>query len=73
MESLERLREEFEGLREWVYLNTAAMGIVPRSVAAAANAYYDEAAHRNGDVNQIWRNRTEQTRNSVAALLNVAP
>ena len=73
MESLERLREEFEGLREWVYLNTAAMGVVPRSVAAAANSYYDEAAQRNGDVNQIWRNRTEQTRKSVAALLNVAP
>jgi len=73
MESLEKLREEFEGLREWAYLNTAAMGIVPRAVAAAADAYYEEAAQRSGDVNQIWRDRTEETRKTVASLLNVTP
>jgi len=66
-------RREFPALDKLVYLNTAGGAAMSRAAAAAGKQYFDEILE-GGDAHwPVWLERTEQVRQSLAALLHATP
>ena len=68
-----RVRQDFPATGRLAYLNSAATGLVPRQVAAAAAEFYDDALTA-GDARWFdWLRRRERVRASIARMINAEP
>jgi selenocysteine lyase/cysteine desulfurase len=68
-----KVREQFPVTSNSVYLNSAAAGPLPRTVAQAAITYYEQMKD-DGDLHwDEWLGRREEVRAKVAALINADP
>ena len=73
MNSWRAFRELFPALETCTYLNTAGGGVMARSVADAAVAYYRESVAM-GDIGwDTWLDRSGQDRRDVAAFIGASP
>jgi len=70
---LDALREPFPHLRQRVYLDTAAAGLVWRGHGAAVARFYDDVKSRGYDARPEWQAMTQKVRARLAFLLGVAP
>lgn len=67
------IRAQFPGLQNYTYLDSAAGGITPVSVADAGKRFYDESIE-GGDIYwDTWRSRVSDVRSKVAAFLGATP
>ncbi len=66
-----QLRCEFPYLEECVYLNTAAAGLAPSAMGAAAAQFYASAKIKGINGMPIWQAKATEVREEIAALLGV--
>jgi cysteine desulfurase/selenocysteine lyase len=69
----DEIRSYFPAVEGCAYLNTAAGGAMCRQAAEEAKAYYDEMTAHGDNMWDDWLERTEDTRDLVAELLNAKP
>jgi selenocysteine lyase/cysteine desulfurase len=65
------VRGDFPALAEYVFLNTAYIGLVARPVVEAGRAWLDARAHRPLEVGQML-SKTDEARRRFAALINAS-
>ena len=66
------LRDAFPHLRQRVYLDTAAAGLVWHGHGAAVARFYDQVKSRGYDARPEWQAMTQRVRSRLARLLGVA-
>lgn len=66
------IRESFPFLDGRVYMNTAAVGLCPKGLGAAAAGYYDEVRGRGYEARNTWRRYEHHARERLARLLRVS-
>lgn len=65
------IRSAFPFLDKCVYLNTAAVGLCPKGLGAAAARYFDDIRSRGYEARDVWREFEQQVARRLARLLNV--
>lgn len=68
-----QLRNDFPVLEETTYLNSAAAGPIPRAVREAAAGFYREMMEEGDASWDVWLERREMIRHSIAEMINAEP
>ena len=70
--TLSAIRQEFPGATKWVYLDTAARGLLSTRVRRAVDRYLDERTYEGGDKSAMFAT-VERVRKRFAALVGADP
>ena len=71
-DTLSAIRQEFPGATKWVYLDTAARGLLSTRVRRAVDRYLDERTYEGGDKSEMFAT-VERVRKRFAALVGADP
>lgn len=69
MPNWEVVRKKYPAFKEYVYCDNAAMGVMSRVTARAAQQYYKEACENGNCALPEWWERQEDARRALAALI----
>jgi len=76
MIDIEEIRRDFPVLRDWVYLDNAFVGLMPRQVREGYNLWADEWYNfdvGNRTILSGWLERAERVRGMIAAFIGASP
>ena len=76
MVTIEEIRKDFPALRDWVYLDNAFVGLMPRQVRQGYDLWADEWFSfdvGNRTILSGWLERAERVRGMIAAFVGVSP
>ncbi|MFW5781343.1 MAG: aminotransferase class V-fold PLP-dependent enzyme [Bacteroidota bacterium] len=68
-----RIRSFFPACRKFTYLNPAGGSPVSIQAASAAKNYYDEMLHEGDTLYDLWLERKEKVRTTLARFINASP
>lgn len=74
MQNIDTIREDFPTLKEWVYLDNAFVGLMPKQVRKSYDEWADEWYNFNVGNRTIlngWLDKTKELRGLVAGLIGV--
>src|SRR5512136_2873752 len=76
MVSIEEIRKDFPVLRDWVYLDNAFVGLMPRKVRQGYDLWADEWFNfdvGNRTILSGWLDRADKVRGMIAAFIGASP